>query len=155
MTDNGFFELVGLQEFQWRDAYLAGVSVSRRVGGVFLSIDIELEGQVVRHFRGQSHWEFNGAVVGRWTRFPWNELLPSSLAYGIGPSYATEVPDQEVARLETSQRLLVYTLTELEVGLPGRRWSTIARIHHRSGAFGGLADEGGSNWITVGIRWRF
>jgi hypothetical protein len=154
MTDNRWHEIARV-DVRFRDAYLAGVAVSRRVGDLFDSLDVELEGQVVRHFRGQTHWEFNGAVVGRWARFPWTARLPTSLAFGIGPSYATETPPEEVAREGASARLLVYWLTEVEVGLPDRPWSALARVHHRSEAFGAVADKGGSNWITLGIRRRF
>jgi hypothetical protein len=154
MTDNRWHEIARF-DVRFRDAYLAGLGGSRRVGDLFDSIDIELEAQAVRHFRGQSHWEVNGAVVGRWARFPWTERLPTSLAFGIGPSYATETPPEEVAREGASARLLVYWLTEVEVGLPGRPWSALARVHHRSEAFGAVADKGGSNWITLGIRRRF
>lgn len=154
MTDNRWHEIARV-DVRFRDAYLAGAGVSRRAGELFGSLDIELEGQVVRHFRGQTHWEFNGAVVGRWARFPWTERLPTSLAFGIGPSYATETPSEEVAREGASERLLVYWLTEVEVGLPGRPWSAMARLHHRSEAFGVVADKGGSNWIALGIRLRF
>jgi hypothetical protein len=31
----------------------------------------------------------------------------------------------------------------------------ITRIHHRSDAFGLVADGGGSNALAVGLKWRF
>jgi hypothetical protein len=154
MTDNNLDEIARF-DVQSRDAYLAGAGVSRRVGKLFGSILLELEGQIARHVRGQTHWEVNGAAVGRWTRFPWTTRLPTSLAFGIGPSYATETPPEEVARAGSSERLLVYLLAELEVGPPDPVWSAVARIHHRSEAFGAVADDGGSNWIALGIRRRF
>ena len=34
-------------------------------------------------------------------------------------------------------------------------WSVIARLHHRSTAYGVFADSGGSNFLALGIRRRF
>src|SRR5689334_1454766 len=53
------------------DSYLVTVAVSRqyaeRKGG---ALAIEAEGQVVKHFHDQTHWEFNALpVVLRWKRF--------------------------------------------------------------------------------------
>lgn len=154
MADNNWHEIVALDDVAMRDAYLVGVGLSREVAR---SPDwaLEVEGQAVRHFGGQNHWEFNGAVVGRWRGFPWRETVPTSVAFGIGPSYATQVPSEEVARDGESARFLLYWVAELEVGLPDRPWSGIARLHHRSNAYGVLADDGGSNWLTLGIRRRF
>ncbi len=111
---------------------------------------------MVRHFGDQTHWEFNLPIIARWETFPWDNVIDTSLAWGIGPSYASETPAAEVAREGESQRWLVYWLGELELGLPGQRgWTALVRVHHRSEAFGLIADEGGSNALTVGLRRRF
>lgn len=90
----------------------------------------------------------------RWRAFPWNAWIPTSVAFGIGPSYATDIPAEEVARDGDSARLLLYWVAELEVGLPERPWSVLARLHHRSTAYGLFAEDGGSNFVTLGLRWR-
>lgn len=154
MADNDWKEIATLDDVSFRDAYLAGVGVSREIAGSPYWA-VELEGQVVRHFGVENHWEFNGAFIGRWRGFPWTKTLATSLAFGVGPSYATSVPSEEIARDGESARFLLYWVFELEVGLPEGRWSGIARLHHRSNAYGVLADDGGSNWITLGARWRF
>jgi hypothetical protein len=35
------------------------------------------------------------------------------------------------------------------------RVALITRIHHRSNAFGLISDEGGSNALAFGLKWRF
>jgi len=154
MADNNWHEIVALDDVGMRDAWLAGVALSHEFAGGE-DWALELEGQTVRHFGDQDHWEFNAALLARWRGFPWREAVPTSVAFGIGPSYATEVPPEEVARDGESARFLLYWVAELEVGLPDRSWSAIARLHHRSNAYGVLAEDGGSNWLTLGVRRRF
>ncbi|WP_029010526.1 hypothetical protein [Azospirillum halopraeferens] len=154
MTDNTFDEVLTGRNIGWIDATLVGIAGSHRlydIGGARL----EAEAQVVRHFGDQTHWEFNALVTGRWHRFPWSDTLHTSVAWGIGPSYATQKPAAELARSGTTERLLVYWMAELEVGPADQDWSVLARLHHRSTGFDLLGDGGGSNWVTAGLRWRF
>ncbi|MBE9544702.1 MAG: hypothetical protein IMF02_09445, partial [Proteobacteria bacterium] len=52
---------------------------------------------------------------------------------------------------------LVYWFGEIAFGPPDSNWAGVFRIHHRSGAFGLIADrgEGGSNTLAVGLKYRF
>lgn len=154
MADNNWIEIAALDDVGVRDAWLAGVGVSRELAGS-PRWTLELEGQGVRHFGEQQHWEFNAALIARWRAFPWSSELPTSLAFGLGPSYATQVPAEEVARNDSSARLLLYWVAELEIGVPDTSWSGIAGLHHRSTAYGLFAEDGGSNWLTLGVRRRF
>lgn len=77
------------------------------------------------------------------------------MAWGLGPSYETRTPPEEQALDGRSRRLLAFWVAELEVGLPQRPWTAIARIHHRSTAFGLFGDTGGSNWVALGVRRYF
>ena len=53
-------------------------------------LSCELEAQVGKYTGDQDHWEFNLPILGlRWHRFPWDDVLATSLAWGIGPSHAT------------------------------------------------------------------
>lgn len=154
MASNKWTEIALLDNVEMRDAYLVGIGVSREIWGG-RDWAIEAEGQVVKHFARQDHWEFNGAFVARWRYFPWNKWVPTSLAFGIGPSYATEVPPEEVANDGSSAKFLLYWMGELELGPPDSVWSGIVRLHHRSAGYGTFAEDGGSNWLTLGIRYRF
>lgn len=154
MADNDWHEIVSLDNVGFRQTYLAGMAVSREMAGT-KRWAIEVEGQAARHFGAQDHWELNAALVGRWRAFPWSESVATSVAFGIGPSFATRVPSEEVARDGSSNRLLLYWMAELEAGPPDRPWSGLVRLHHRSSAYGAVAENGGSNFITVGVRRRF
>ena len=109
----------------------------------------------MRHFGDQDHWEFNLPLIARWEKFSWNDVIDTSVAFGLGPSYASETPKEEVAMDGDSQQWLVYWMFELELGLPGSNWSGTFRLHHRSGAFGIVTDDGGSNVLAVGLKRHF
>ncbi|GAB4177945.1 MAG: hypothetical protein Kow0020_13960 [Wenzhouxiangellaceae bacterium] len=121
----------------------------------------EIEGQAVKHWGLQDHWEFNAAYIARWKPFPWDEFVDTSLAAGAGVSYALEVPPIEPradrVTAERSAKLLGYLMAEVAFAPPGdARWAVFVRLHHRSGAKGLFKDvDGGSNFITGGLRWRF
>lgn len=119
------------------------------------------ESEVVwlQHFGRQHHQEFAASIGVRWVAFPWNAYLDTSLAFGSGVSYATEVPELENRENpETgSNRFLHYIMLETALGVPGTpQWSIAGRIHHRSGVFG-LFDGVGraSNIYMLGLRYRF
>jgi hypothetical protein len=139
------------------DSYLVTVALARqyaeRKNG---ALAIEAEGQVVRHFHDQTHWEFNALpVLLRWKRFPWSERLSTSAAFGIGLSYATDLPPVEVLLEGESHKWLIHWVMELTAGPVQSRWSVSLRLHHRSVAYGLMGDEGGMNALGMGLRYRF
>ena len=53
------------------------------------------------------------AIIGfRWHRFPWDRYAATSFAWGIGPSYATEIPPIEIETSGSSSRWLIYRYGE-------------------------------------------
>ncbi len=117
---------------------------------------IEGEFNIARHSRGQSHFEFNAALSLRWKSFPWDDYLNTSFAYGIGPSYATKIPEIEKRPDRDPSQTLVFMFAEMTFALPkDTGWETFARIHHRSAGLGALGDAKGSNFVASGIRYRF
>jgi hypothetical protein len=143
----------------FEDSYLIALAISRRMASYGNKIDFELEGQVVKHFEGQEHWEFNGLGIVRWLPFPWDDYIDTSFAFGAGLSFATETPEveEELRGDGQTQEVLTYLLLELEIGLPTlQNWSCVTRIHHRSGAFGLFNGvTGASNAWGIGIKYRF
>lgn len=134
------------------DAALAWTAASYFNG----ALSLEVEGQAARYFGDQHNWEFNLPVVaGRWHLFPWNDRVATGVAWGIGPSYATENPRVERQINGTSARWLVYWFAELALGPPKSDWAVVLRLHHRSTAFGTVAEEGGSNTLALGWKMRF
>ena len=138
------------------DSYLMALAISRQAGWQTKTAQTELEGQIVRHVGVQDHWEFNLLGVIRRTALPWDETLDMSLAGGLGLSYATERPEAEIDFEGDTERLLVYWMLEADATIPRTdAWSMLARLHHRSPAYGLLGDGGGANVLAVGLRYRF
>lgn len=137
---------------------LWALALSKRFASLNEHLDLEIEGQVAKHTVGQDHWEFNGLGVARWRTFPWDRHLDTSLAVGLGVSYATETPPFEVERKGTSGNTMAYILVELAFGLPSMpQWEVVARIHHRSAAYGlfNSGQKGASNAFGFGLKYRF
>ena len=155
MTNDKWEDVLTPWALDFRESTLAGLAASHRVARIGDRLDIEIEGQIVRHFGDQDHWEFNMPIVGRWRAFPWDDVVDTGFAWGIGPSYATDIPRVELANNDSSARWLVHWYAELEFGPPGGSWSTVLRLHHRSNAFGIVAEDGGSNALTIGFRRPF
>jgi hypothetical protein len=141
----------------WEDSYLVGGALSRRFFRYRDRLDLEWEVQAVKHFGDQDNWEFNGLGAARWIAFPWDQYLDTSFAGGIGLSYATSVPKIEDLNHDEASQLLVYVMFEFGFSLPKLpEWSLMARIHHRSGAFGTFDGvHGASNAWVLGLRYHF
>ena len=138
------------------DSYFLAAALARKVGEYRDKMSYEIEGQLVKHFDYQDHWEFNVVVTGRWEKFPWDDTIDTSLGFGIGPSYATEKPQVELDNNNETSKFLVYWMLELSLGLPDHpQTAFIIRLHHRSDAWGLMNDDGGSNGIGLGLKYRF
>lgn len=152
-------------ELTSEDAYFVGAGLSRVIvpsfsiplpgtDFAFRGNRIELEGQALRHFGDQSHWEGTLALMFRTGQIPLFGGLSVNLAFGEGLSYASERPNLEGSPSVEPSRLLNYLAFEAEFShssLPGVYF--VPRIHHRSGIFGVFGERGsGSNFIGAGIR---
>ena len=157
MTSNHWDEFFyNADDLDFKDSYLIGVTLARRIGKYQDKASFEIEGQIVKHFHFQTHWELNALVAARWEAFWWDDVLDTSVAFGLGPSYATDEPEVEIENDGDTSQLLVYWMLEVAMGLPDYpRVALITRIHHRSDAYGADADTGGSNTLAVGLKWRF
>ena len=155
LTDSNWYEsLSGQADFI--DSRLLAAALSRtfkRAGD--LAWSLEWEGNVAKHSGIQDHWEFNALLSGRWHRFPWSRTVNTSVAFGAGPSYASEMPAAEVANHGDSEKLLIFWQLELTLGPPAADWAALIRLHHRSTGFGLMGDTGGANALTAGLRIYF
>ena len=146
-----------LPDAEFADATIVVAAGSWTVARFFDDkLSCELEAQVGKYFGNQDHWEFNLPIIGfRWHRFPWDRYVATSFAWGIGPSYATEIPPIEIETSGSSSQWLIYWYGELTLGPPAAAWEALLRLHHRSDGFGTVAEGGGSNTVCGGIRYRF
>lgn len=152
----------------WEDFFLSPGSLDFAASGLLAgalskplarywngNLTLEMEGQVAKHFGRQTHWELNAPLVARWHHFPWNQMLATTAAFGIGPSWSSTTPPLEVETRGGSQPWLFHWFMELTVGPPGEDWSASLRLHHRSTGFGLTGERGGLDTLTIGIRKTF
>jgi hypothetical protein len=143
---------------QYVDSYLVAGALARPYVAFFRndSLRLEAEAQLAYNFGAQDHWEINAMpIVSRWSRFPWSEHLATSIAFGLGVSYATELPEVEVQLEGSSHHWLIYWALEVTVGPPEAAWNIVMRLHHRSVAWGLMGEDGGVNAVGLGLRYRF
>lgn len=102
-------------------------------------------------------YEFDPYFNIRWVNLPWNHYVDTSFAIGEGISYASSIPSVEMRDNDDTKRLLNYLMFEATFAAPSHpAWQVVARIHHRSGAYGLYhAGNSGSNDIGIGIRYLF
>lgn len=157
-TDNRLGDVLLSKPVDQLDSYLAVIAWSRAFAFKSPKHQWELEAQLGKHYRGQTHAEFNLLAIYRWQQTPWQHLLTTSFAIGDGLSYATKVPPLEAASHTNvgATRLLNYIMLEMTVAPPQvKNWSIIARIHHRSGVYGLFNDvKGGSNVVAIGLKFH-
>jgi hypothetical protein len=142
----------------YADAYLVTGAYSRayrefREG----ALRTEFEINATYNFGDQDHWEVNVAPLTlRWQRFPWDEKLRTTVAFGVGFSYAFEFPRVEYELENDTQQFLIFWQLEVTAGPREGPWSAVLRLHHRSPAWGavGVAD-GGMNAPSLGFRYQF
>ena len=120
-------------------------------------IALELEGQLIRHFGLQDHFETTAALVLRTPT--WRPLgdFGVNLAWGNGLSWAFDDPAYEKGqtglRGQETRRLQYHMSLELEFPPGDSRVRPFLRLHHRSGMYGVTSpQETGSNYLGVGLR---
>ena len=104
--------------FEFENAYLIDLGVSRRLYTFQNYFDIETESQIAKHFGEQDNWEFNLVAYFRWLLFPWDAYLDTSFAAGAGLSYATAVPGIEAKHYEDTARFPGALMFEFAFSLP-------------------------------------
>lgn len=158
-TQKDFYELVTFQFADFNNSYLGALAAGKTLWARE-KWAIEVEGQAVKHFGYQDHWEFNAVISFRWMRFPWDSALDkiglkTSWALGEGLSYALDYPPLEVEELGYS-KFLNYLMMEWAFDISEQPWQFFIRIHHRSGIYGLINNiSGGMNFIGSGIRYNF
>jgi hypothetical protein len=142
----------------YTDSYLLAASYTRAIRERFEgALRLEYEVNVAYNFGEQDHWELNVAPLTlRWQRFPWSNLLRTTVAFGLGFSYAFDTPEVEYRLENDTQQFLLFWQLELTAGPREGPWSAVVRLHHRSPGWGvmGVAD-GGMNAPSIGFRYAF
>jgi len=152
MTGNVWEEALNPAETEFVDSYLVGLAVGRDFAqrGPW---GFGWESQIVGHFGEQDHFEFNLPLYARYN-LPESWRFLKSLTFGLGLSYATNLPEVEISINQETSQTLVYWMGEMEFYLPPDDMTFVFRLHHRSNAYGLFPENGGSNAFVLGQRWR-
>ncbi len=142
--------------WDWRfgTADLVGGAISRRLLTLWDSLDIEPEFGLAKRFRDMHADEAWLALNFRWTRFPWNQYVRTSIAITFGPSFAVDLPSNTHNAI-----VLNYFSPEITFALPQYpQYQLMMQMHHRSDFVdigkGGTPDPGWQ-YLTVGLRYQF
>lgn len=151
-TDGVIEDLPGITS-NFEKTWLVGVGLTREIGRTGQVFVWEIEGIAVKHFGEQYHWEADLALGVRWIDPFWN----GSFAAHSGVSFASELPVFE-ERIDPPTRKTMHFLG-FEAAFAGKEDPSreiVLRLHHRSGAYGLYGtNQGGSNYVALGIRKRF
>jgi hypothetical protein len=142
-------------DWQLGNADLVGGAISRRLLTLWSSLDIEPEFGLAKRL-GSMHADEAWLVLNiRWTRFPWNRYLRTSIAITFGPSVAVDLP----SGTPKDAVILNYFSPEITFALPQYpQYEMMVQLHHRSDIVdigsGGTPDRGWQ-FLTVGLRYHF
>lgn len=166
----GLHERVPISDWPWTDSGMIGIAVSRQLasfGHSDVGDIVALEGEVgmAQRYGSQDQLELWGALYLRWKQFPWNRVVKTTVAISTGLNWATGISPHEIRSSQNGEgsQLLHYLSPEITFALPSHpEQELVFRFHHRSGGgdmFGPNSifnnTRGGSNYVNVGLRWRF
>ncbi|MEI8348165.1 MAG: hypothetical protein WCG27_11905, partial [Pseudomonadota bacterium] len=81
-----------------------------------------------------------------------DKYLLTTFAFGDGLSAVTHHPSSETVSQNVHRSILNYILVEITLGVPKYPdWLLSLRIHHRSGIYGLMDVDGGSDYLCLGI----
>ncbi|MBI2744887.1 MAG: hypothetical protein HYX45_04820 [Burkholderiales bacterium] len=119
-------------------------------------LSLEVDGMVGHQFGTATLQEFAIAPVLRWSGFPWNGVLPTSIRAGpLGYSYTTIVSPLERSEKGEGSRHLNFLMIELTFSSPrAREHEVFLRLHHRCTIYDLLNNYGanGQDFFAIGYR---
>jgi outer membrane protein len=152
---------------------IAGLEVGQTLVKGLNGWPVDLAGFVglVRHLEDNQQddfWQVHAYFKAYYYGFPWRETVRTRVGFGIGISYASEIPfgeqrDQALRNRDTS-KLLLYLDPSIDVSVGDIVRSKSLRdtyvglgVSHRSGIFGSAKlfnnVDGGSNYIYTYLEW--
>jgi len=153
-----FFKPIGPTAWNYSGGGIVGGAVERRIATAFDMIELDGELGTAKRYGDQTEAEFWGALYVRWTAFPWNNFIYTTLGLSTGLNYATGISQFEKDHSDLTPpagtHIQHYFSPELTFALPEHKdRQLVVRLHHRSGAYGVVSGAmSGSTYITVGVR---
>jgi|GEM_PF-5180354 len=151
--ENTVESLEAFQPYEWDflDYQVISVGFRKKILSYdkYFSIYTELNSSYI--YGDEDYAEFFVTPTVSWDLFPWDDYIDTSASVGVGLSYTTKEADLD----ESGEKLMASMIFELEFAVPeDERWSFYTRLHHRSSAYGTFSDGGGSNFPSIGLRFR-
>ncbi len=156
-----FFKAIPPTSWGYDEGGIVAIAASRRIATAFRIFDIEAEAGTGKRFGNQQEGEFWGAIYVRYTAFPWNNFIYTTLGLSTGLNYATGISDfeKEHSKLDppAGTHIQHFFSPELTFAMPDHKErQLIVRLHHRSGAYGIVSGAlSGATYLTAGIRLWF
>ncbi len=117
---------------------------------------LEIDGMIGHQFGVATLQEFAIAPVLRWSGFPWNGVLPTSIRVGpVGYSHTTMVSPLEKSASGEGARNLNFLMMELTFSSPqSRAHEVFVRLHHRCTIYDLINNYGanGQDFLAIGYR---
>jgi len=85
------------QEWRWRNSYVGAAAFSRRLVIFWNALSVEPEFGIGQRFGELHAIEFWAALTFRWSYFPWNDYLRTSIGVSDGLSITTKIDPGERA----------------------------------------------------------
>lgn len=142
------------------DQYLIAATASKTLWRAeSLPVSLEIDGMVGYQNGIAPLWEVAVAPALRWSQFPWNDRLQTSLRLApLGISYTSRVSPLELGTEGRGSRVLNWLFVEAAFSRPGQRSDEFfMRLHHRCAVYDLLNNYGanGEDFFTLGFRRRF
>ena len=169
LTDTDFGEIL-LRSPDVESVHMIGLSLRKELMDLGKTVEfmpkgffLDAEGVLAAKWGslGEIDQEFQEAAASINLRYDFPKQLPAvnSISFGNGLSLTSTESEfeEELTISNGTNPLLWYMMLELDFDLPATdKWKALCRIHHRSGVFGIFDDvDGGSNYITMGLRYHF
>lgn len=148
--------LKNLHDFDDNGQWLAAAALRRQIARPFDHVVLEAEGMFAQHWGSQSFGEFGAALNTRLVDSPWDHVLVTTFAIGVGPSLTTAQPEVELNDQGEGGKLLNQFNLELTLALPDYPdEALVLRLQHRSALLGQLNKSEGSEFVAVGAQFKF
>jgi hypothetical protein len=144
--------------WRWDDSYVLLGAFSRPLVSYSGYFSISPEIGLARRFGPASGFEAWVALFFRWTWFPWNQYIRTSVGVGVGPSLSNDTTIIRGSVVSNNGvHVINYFSPEITLGIPSEpRWDAVIRFQHRSPIWGLLPESAGfPQFWTFGMRFRF
>ena len=142
------------------DQYMVALTANKTVWrSASWPLSLEIDAMIGQQSGVASLTEIAVAPALRWSGFPWNNTLHTSVAFApFGISYTTSVSPLERGRDGLGARTLNWLFLELAFSRPGDKANEFfMRLHHRCTIYDLINDYGanGEDFFALGFRRRF